>query len=270
MIFILVLALLASLCVILLNSKYIGANSQKVFASKYSFSKINQEWYMQFIPSALHSYVENNLIYTKLDKDKFYKELFYSVLVSIFIFIAYCFSFKTYLLGLSLLVLCAVIADFAIKVDAGKKSFIDSLDHLISCLEILTVKSETPLANALKIVCDSLPEEFYVARNELNKILQQAEKFGMEQVLNDIEKDSIEEQEFISILIAIQKGTNKSALKKNLQDFLLRQKAIKEEKRKLIVENLQLYMMLPGTVMLIIAMFPMIDMIASQLQGVFQ
>ena len=252
-----------------MNSKYIYSSSQKAFSSELRYISSDDEWYLSFIPGFIRDYVDTNLIYTKLDKNKIYKEIFYSFFAAIFILVAYFISFKTYYLLLAVLVCVAVILDFSFKVAAGKKSFIDSLDHLVACLEILTVKAETPLSSAIKIVIESLPEEFYVARNELHNILQKAEKFGIEQVLTELELESVEEQEFVSILLAIQKGTNKSALKKNLHDFLLRQKSIKEEKRKMIVENMQLYMMLPGTVMLIIAMFPLIDMITFQLEGAF-
>ncbi len=269
MIIIFSVALLACLCLVLLNSKYISNSSTGVFETKVKFFNETNEWYFQLIPASLKRYIESSIIYTQTSKKQIYRELFYSTLISIVIFIAYCLTLKTYLLLLAALTLFATPIDFSFKVDAGKKSFIDSLDHLVSCLEILTVKSETPLSNSLKIVGDSLPEDFYVAKNEMKVLLQQSEKFGMEQVLTEIDRDSIEEQEFISILMAIHKGTNKSALKKNLHDFLLRQKSIKEEKRKLIVENMQLYLMLPGTVMLIIAMFPLIDMILFQLQGAF-
>lgn len=269
MIIICSIALLAGLCVVLLNSKYISNSSTNAFEAKTSFLEDTSEWQLQFIPVQLKRYIESNIIYTEVDKKLIYRDVFYSVFIALVIFVLYFVTFQTYLLFLAIVVIAAVPVDFAFKVDQGKKSFIDSLDHLVACLEILTVKSETPLSNSLKIVCDSLPEDFYVARNEINSIIQKSEKLGMEQVLKDIERESIEEQEFISILIAIQKGTNKSALKKNLYDFLVRQKAIKEEKRKLIVENMQLYLMLPGTVMLIIAMYPLIDMILFQLQGAF-
>jgi hypothetical protein len=269
MILIFSLAILACLCLVLMNSKFILTSSSKAFDLKANFIKESNEWYLQFIPSQLKRYVESNIIYTKIDKKKFYKEMFYVSLISFVIFVAYFVTLKIYLLFLALLVLLITPLDFSFKVDSGKKSFVDSLDHLVSCLEILTVKSETPLSNSLKIVADSLPADFYVARNEIKSLLQKSEKLGMEQVLHEIDRDSIEEQEFISILIAILKGTNKSALKKNLTDFLIRQKAIKEEKRKLIVENMQLYLMLPGTLMLIIAMYPLIDMILFQLEGAF-
>ena len=269
MILIFSIALIASICVLLLNTKFLTNVNSRSFAVKERFFDQAQDWYLNFIPDALKLFVDKNLFYTKLKKKSIYQDLFYSLLVSILLLVIYFYTGQTYLLFFVIFAPAGVFLDFVFKVQDGKKSFIDSLDHLVSCLEILTVKTETPLSNSLKIVSDSLPDDLYVAKNELNSILLKAEKLGMEQVLNSIDRDSVEEQEFISILQSIQKGTNKSALKKNLQDFLIRQKVVQEEKRKMFVENMQLYLMLPGTVMLIIAMYPLIDMILFQLKGAF-
>jgi hypothetical protein len=269
MILIVLVCLVSAALLLMLNSKYLTSASSKAFTTKTNFFNQGQDWFEDFIPSFIKLYIDRNIFYTNLDKKSLYKDIFYSILVSSLVLIAFFYTQQSYYILIGFLSLSAVLIDFTLKVDSGKKSFIDSLDHLVFCLEILTVKSETPLSNALKIIIDSLPSDFFVAKNELNAILVKAEKLGMEQVLNQLERDSVEEQEFISILQSIQKGTNKSALKKNLQDFLYRQKIVKEEKRKMFVENMQLYLMLPGTIMLIIAMYPLIDMILFQLGGAF-
>ncbi len=268
MIIIIAITLCSFLFLLLLNSRYILGNSNNLFTVKRNLPRANIDWFVSLIPSFIENFIEANLIYTKSCKQSVYNDLFHALLVSVVTLAAFFVTLKSYFLLLTLASPFVVLIDFNFKVKSGKKNFIDSLDHLVLCLEILTVKSETPLSNVLSIISNTLPSDFYVACNEINMILQKADKFGLEKTLRELNRDSVEEQEFISILTAIQNGTNKNALKKNLYDFLLRQKSIKEERRKLFVENMQLYLMLPGTVMLLIAMYPLIDMILFQLQGV--
>lgn len=267
MIIIVATTLCSFLFLLLLNSRYILGNSNNLFSLKRKVSIVNDDWFVEFMPASIRNFIEPNLIYTTSTKHSVYKDLFYSLLVSIVLFIAFFISLKSYYLLLAFVIPFIVLIDFSFKVESGKKNFINSLDHLVLCLEVLTVKSETPLPNALSIISNTLPSDFYVACNEINMILQKADKFGLEKTLLELHKESVDEQEFISILRAIHKGTNKNALKKNFNDFVLRQKSIQEEKRKLFVENMQLYLMLPGTVMLLVAMYPLIDMIMFQLQG---
>ena len=102
-----------------------------------------------------------------------------------------------------------------------------------------------------------------------NEVFREFMRISSKYSLEASQIEDLDEQEFFSILLAIYQGTKKTALQKNLSDFKLRQKNIADEKRKIFIENMQLYLLLPATVMLMVAMYPMIDMILFQLQGVF-
>ena len=270
MIYFALLLIAFSLLLFMANAKYFNESSEtKVFQGNYKFKDENDDWFVAFIPDSLKLYVETNLCYTKKTAFEVYREFFLAFVVFCVILIVFFFTRSINYLFLALFPLLVVCLDFVSSVETGKKSFIKSLEHLVSCLEILTVKAEMALSNALKIVCDDLPQQYYVTRKELNSILLNSEKFGMLQTLNEYKANTIEEKEFISILISIYQGTNKKALKKNVVDFIDRQKVIAEEKRKLLVDNMQLIMMVPGTIMLLIVMYPLIDMVLFSMKGAF-
>lgn len=268
--FIALIFVLVSAFVLVFNAKYL----YKVIAiSNFAMAKTSffdtAYKIKDFLPDAFVRFINQNLLYTKLNEKQFYSQLFHVVSAFLLLLFFSLLVYNLYYLLLAFFIVFVFIVDFLVTVAAGKKSFVDVLGHLVNCLEILTIKTEMPLNKALQEILESLDDKYFVAKQEINILLEKANDLGMQKVLSDINKEDLDEQEFFSILLAIYQGTKKTALQKNLSDFKLRQKNIADEKRKIFIENMQLYLLLPATVMLMVAMYPMIDMILFQLQGVF-
>ena len=118
MILILSIALIITICILLLNSRYILNSSSKAFSAGLSFSKEDNDWFLQFIPGFLKNYIEVNVFYTNLEKKKVYKEIFFSTVVAAILLISYFYTFKFYLLILSLIVLFSTPLDFAFNINS--------------------------------------------------------------------------------------------------------------------------------------------------------
>lgn len=142
----------------------------------------------------------------------------------------------------------------------------NNLDHIIRCLKILVIKSETPINTALELISRDLNDELKPVRNEINKIIERSKKSGIKKTLSEWDSKLPKFQDFISLLLSIHEGASKNAIKDNIDKFLIKYIQEKNEKVKAEVENLQLYLMLPIVVMLLVSMIPMIDAINFYMQ----
>ncbi len=268
MIAIVSICILAFVLILVMNTRYFDNTASINITSNYIKSQNTfNDWIISLVPEELKTFISKNKIYLQESELNIYKDFYRAIVVTLIILFSFLLLRQSYLLFLSVLPMLGFSLDLFIRIQSGKKSFLASLEHLVSCLEILTIKSEIALANSLKVISASLPNEYYVAKKELNQIIENSEKFGMEQCLLEIDTDSNEIQEFFSILKSIYKGTNKNALKKNVEDFIQRQKVIAEEKRKLFIDNMQLYLILPGTVIMMLAVYPLTDMILYMMRN---
>lgn len=250
-----------------------------IFFNIQFLSNLNRSWLSKSIKKSKCNYIniqktshlltqfisinDQSFLNSRINLEKAISQTILITTVQLFLY--FLFSKKLFLIS-CILTPITVFIYFKIQIRNNKNFYIENLDHIINCLNILTVKSENSLSQALETISSSLPENFFVIKKEIQKILNHSEKFGMLQSLLELEKDSVEEQEFVDILINIHKGTNKIALKKNLFDFIAKQKFTKEERRKNSANNMQLYLILPVTLMLLISLFPMIDMVLFTMQ----
>jgi len=142
------------------------------------------------------------------------------------------------------------------------KNKLDSqIDHLVSCLNVLVVKTETPLFTALELIVAGLPDGFNIIAKEIRQILQKAEKQGLKEAITDWQALSTKFSDFLMLLTAIHEGASRIAIKDTIDKFLAKSKTTQEEAQKAQAENLQLYLLLPVLIMLLIAMWPLYDAI---------
>jgi len=144
-----------------------------------------------------------------------------------------------------------------------------SVKHIVQCLDILLVKSETPIITALELIAQELDDNYFYTRLELKKIIKQASKTGLSTALRDFYQQNYgpKLKEFFSLLMSVNDGASKKAISEQISNFLDLQIHEAEENQKSAVENLQLYLILPVIVMLLIIMFPMADAIMYSLQS---
>jgi hypothetical protein len=144
-----------------------------------------------------------------------------------------------------------------------------SVKHIVQCLDILLVKSETPIITALELIAQELDDNYFYTRLELKKIIKQASKTGLSTALRDFYQQNYgpKLKEFFSLLMSVNDGASKKAISEQISNFLDLQIQEAEENQKSAVENLQLYLILPVIVMLLIIMFPMADAIMYSLQS---
>ena len=155
----------------------------------------------------------------------------------------------------------AILSEIEFAYSAYIQSLEKSIVHLVECVKVLMVKSETSLTNALKIIADGLPETMQAARKELNKIYNLSQKKGLKNTLLEFETELDNYQDLISLLIAINEGTSKSALSHHVEHFLSRAREQEAENKKIENENLQFYLLFPVIVMFVVIMFPFVDSI---------
>jgi hypothetical protein len=143
----------------------------------------------------------------------------------------------------------------------------NNIEHLVRCLRILVVNNETPLVLAIEIIINELPDELMSLKLTLEKLVSQSKKIGLTQTLNEWETDLLRFKDFISVLIAINNGTSKKALKQYFDDFLNAVEHDNKERARSSSENFQLYLMGPIILILLVIMFPMLDAITFLMQN---
>jgi len=223
----------------------------------------------KFLPN---KFIETEeFIYKFLQKDPrgFYINIAKALLVMGFTLVVFLFLQNWFLLLAGVLVLIYFIFDSRFLYQTAIKELDSSVKHIVQCLDILLIKSETPIITALELIYQELDSKYIYTKNELKKIITQASKTGLSQSLRDFHAYDygLRLKEFFSLLISVNEGASKKAISEQINNFLELQNQEAIEDQKALVENLQLYLILPVILMLLIIMFPMADAIMYSLNS---
>jgi hypothetical protein len=253
-VFVMICYLLASM-----NSQHLWFNEIKNHSPIISSLKHKNKyqnlglWLYKLLPQNLANNLSKN--YHLLNRSQ---ELLYGDLLCYFLLVILLSLInKSYLLGIGFLIFA--LAESFWSVRQLKRQLDKDIEHLIKCLEILIIKSELPLLNALQIIVEDLPKSMLFSKSELNKIINQAEKKGLKEVLISWDTESLPFKNLISILLSSSEGASKTALDKQIKNFIRQIEEENAEDLKNKAENLQLYLIGPALVMLIIIGYPMMD-----------
>lgn len=173
-------------------------------------------------------------------------------------------------LFLAIIMPIAFIAEIFIAEIVYKRSLDQAVPHVISCIKVLIVETETPLINALNIITNGLPSHMKALKEEINKILEKAKQSSITETLSSWETDSKNFKDFLSLLISSYEGASKSALKVYINNFESRIKEDNQENIKNQSENLQLYLIGPIIIMFLIIIQPMVSAINHAMSNGFQ
>jgi len=210
-------------------------------------------------------------VYKFLQKDPrgFYINISRALLVMGFTLVIFLFFKNWFLLLAGVLVLIYFIFESRFLYQTAIKELDSSVKHIVQCLDILLIKSETPIITALELIYQELDSKYIYTKNELKKIITQASKTGLSQALRDFHDYDygLRLKEFFSLLISVNEGASKKAISEQINNFLELQNQEAIEDQKALVENLQLYLILPVILMLLIIMFPMADAIMYSLNS---
>lgn len=191
--------------------------------------------------------------------------------ISFIVFLAlYLFSYNLIFLLLSFLIPAVLILEINLASFQFKREIESSVEQLVRCLKVLVIKSETPIINALEIIMQDLPLEYKAVRRELAKLVNKAAKSGLRTTLLEWQTDLPKFRDFIALLISINDGASKHALKLSFDNFLKKIEENKANEIKDQAENVQLYLMGPVVVMLIVVSLPMVDAIRFLMMSAMQ
>ncbi len=152
-----------------------------------------------------------------------------------------------------------IVLEVNFALSKAKTELENNIEHIVRCLRILIIKSETPIINSLEIIVKDLPLDLVATRKELVRLLEKMKKSGVRTTLLEWKTDLTKFRDLISLLIAINDGASKNALRLSFDNFLKKIEETKEQELKDKTENVQLYLMGPVLVMLLIISLPMMD-----------
>ncbi len=247
------------------NSVTISLNqSERVF----NFKKHEQKFIKNLgyivagiLPKSLIEASSRDLIFLARKPEELYRNL--GLMAICFLVLISCFFVtRNYIYLASLLILLALVfTEAKIAVKKAESNIENNLDHLVKCLKILIVKTETPLLTALELINQDLVPELNDLKRELTKLIERAKKSGIKKTLIDWDTNLEKFQNLISLLISVHEGASKTAIEENIKKFLQKYQEEKNEALKSQAENLQLYLIIPVILMLITSLMPMIDAI---------
>lgn len=260
--------------VLLLNSKFLLLSNSSRIQSLTAYKPIKESdsfkkiflflgnFIRTVLPRDFCKKLEEN--YNFIEKD--FAELSYTLGQSFVVFIAlvtvYFFTQNFILLLMAFIVSVLIAMDSSFLVHKANQEIEENIEHLVQCLRVLVIKTETPILSALEISLKDLPTDLVALRREIRKLINQAKKLGLIQTLYDWKTDLPRFRDFVSLLISINEGASKNALKNSFDDFLKKVEEDKIEQHKAQAENLQLYLMGPVVLMLLVIMLPMVDAIS--------
>lgn len=273
--FILIIALGLIYLVLLFNSKYFWLN--KIHESQsllYSDSRADQKIVMNFckelfygtgkfisriIPEKTLKQLE--IDYFSLDRSliELYVSLGEATMSFILCFGSYIFSHSVSLLVLSFLIPALIVLEVNFALTKAQAELEDNVEHIMRCLRILIIKSETPIINSLEIIIRDLPMDLVATRKELVRLLEKMKKSGVRATLLEWKTDLLKFRDLIALLISINDGASKNALKLSFDNFLKKTEEARGQELKNKAENIQLYLMGPVLLMLLIISLPMMD-----------
>ena len=273
MILVIVLSCLAALYLIfLLNSKHLWLQNiyqetsilklERRAAGTGSYQKFMAELgslIARVLPQALLKKLEQQCFNLNRGREDLYRSIAEAALVAVIMLLAYLINHSWFFILLAFLVPALIMLEINIAQAQFNKELETSIEHLVRCLKVLVVKTETPLINALEIMLEDLPEGFKASRLELEKLVNKSLKSGLRETLQRWKTDLPQYRDFIALLISINDGASKQALQLSFNNFLQKVEEYKADQVKNEAENAQLYLMGPVVVMLIVSSMPMMD-----------
>lgn len=236
--------------------------------SAFNFKKQEQKFIQNLgyivaglLPESLIEASSKDLIFLARKPEELYRNL--GLMTICFLVLISCFFVtRNYIYLISLLMLIGLVfTETKIAVKKAESNIENNLDHLVKCLKILIVKTETPLLTALELINQDLVPELNDLKRELTKLIERAQKSGIKKTLVDWNTNLEKFQNLISLLISIHEGASKTAIEENIKKFLQKYQEEKNEALKSQAENLQLYLIIPVILMLITSLMPMVDAI---------
>ena len=271
----LALIVLALVVIVLVaNSKFLLLSNSSRLQSITGYKPIHEsdalkkvflffgDFMRKILPRNFCEKLEENYSFIERDLAELSYTLGQAFLSFTILFIAYAFTQNFLFLLLAFIASVLIAMDSSFLVHQANEEIEENIEHLVKCLKILIVKTETPVLSALEISLKDLPEDLLALRREVRKLINQAKKVGLMQTLHDWKTELPRFRDFVSLLISVNEGASKNALKHSFDDFLEKIEEDKDERQKAQAENLQLYLMGPVVLMLLVIMLPMMDAIS--------
>ncbi|MDA0771628.1 MAG: hypothetical protein O3C63_01660 [Cyanobacteria bacterium] len=271
---VLLISLSITYVLVIANSKYLWLNSsyqsQSLLNNKGASNQANIGLYKilmikfgTLISQVLTRRVleQLELDYFNLDRtlDEMLQMIGEAFLVFTVLLLVYLVNHNWIFLLLSFVLPALIALEINLALYQYKKELESSVEHLVRCLKVLVIKTETPIINALETIIKDLPIEFKATKRELSKLIAKSTKSGMRQTLIEWTTDLPKFRDFIGLLISVNDGASKHALKLSFDNFLDKMDVNKIDEINNQADNAQLYLMGPVVVMLIIISLPMVD-----------
>ncbi len=182
-----------------------------------------------------------------------------AIICSTLCLISHFINHNIFLLLFSFLAPALIVLEIKIALAKAHTELEENIEHIVRCLLILIIKTETPIVNALEIIIRDLPNNLTATKKELSKLLETMKKSGVRHTLLEWQTEQAKFKDLIALLISINEGASKHALKLNFDNFLTKMQDSREQELKNKAENVQLYLMGPVLIMLLIISLPMMD-----------
>ena len=269
---IIAIGLLTSTLFLLLNRDYLGVaysnrrNTQMNISSykakdklsnQSPFFKVGHTLAFLFPPKFMEQF-ERDHVFLGRPKEQIYISLGQSLIVGLGLLLAYLFSKNNALLIFSLIAPILILAETSMAVEKNKKDINKYTPHIVECLKVLVVNTETPVNNALEIIIRGIPDYMSAMKTELLRLLQKAEKTNMKETLMEWKSESGNFKDFLALLVSVNEGASKVAIKGFIEKYLERIREQEQEDIKNEAENLQMYLMGPVMLMFMVVLSPMI------------
>ncbi len=239
----------------------IGPSYEIQVRTKISWIAALGNWIFQVLPEEVKKDLELDYLYLDRQLKDLYTYIGQTACLSIVFLLLSIIRQEIFWLFPVLILPLGLILDNIYTRNNYQNNIKENIEHLVSCLKILVVKTETPLINALEIIIQDLPRNTRAMKKELNLLIQEAQKTGIKKTLETWKTDLNYFKDLLAFLIAINEGASKAALKQSFEGFLAKLEEERINQSKNSAENLQLYLMLPAILMLLVESLPLLDAI---------
>jgi hypothetical protein len=221
----------------------------------------------RLLPESLLEKLKIDYLYLSKTKSELYRDLALSLILFLLFFILFIFLKNFLLIVLGFFSGSLFISKIFIQRYLEDSELEQDSLHFARCLKILTVNTETPLNTGMQLIIQSLPSRMKALKRVITEILLQAEKTSMKQSLLEWKTESENFKDLISMMISVQEGANKKAIKDALISFIKNCEEGDEEKLRNETENLQLYLSGPIILIFLVLMYPMVAAINYMMKG---
>jgi len=246
------------------NSVLVNSNE---ISSKESFLIKLGSLIMIFITTELKNKLQENYLFVGKNLSELNLALGQAFIVFCALFVVYLSTGNFFFLLLAFVFFVLISFESSFLVYKAHIEIENNVEHLVRCLRILVINNEMPLISAIEITIKDFPEDLSSLKLELTRLINQSKKLGLVQTLTEWNTELIRFRDFISLLIAVNEGTSKKALLQSFDDFLNKIEEDNKERIRNSAENFQLYLMVPIILILLVAMFPMVDAISFFMQN---